>query len=158
MECIVETDDLYETVAISKPDLVGKIPGEILALVNGRHVLAAIHVLVAVDSSSDRPNLGRKVKDILSSRLPVLGFLHAGRVSGSELGVLAVNDRVCRCIEPKRRESELSHLSAATAMTNWVIGCRSLAAEGHNFSVHAQRQLANSARKASIRSSKELEI
>jgi hypothetical protein len=72
VQSIVETDDLNETLAVAESDLVGKVPREILALVNGRHVLASVHVLVAVNASSDGPDLGREVEHIFGGRLPVL--------------------------------------------------------------------------------------
>ena len=72
MQSVVEADDLDEALAVAESDLVGKVPREILALVNGRHVLASVHVLVAVNASSDGPDLGREVEHILGGRLPVL--------------------------------------------------------------------------------------
>lgn len=50
MEGVVETDDVDESRGSTEADLVGKVPREILVLLEGSDVLGSTEVLVVVDT------------------------------------------------------------------------------------------------------------
>ena len=89
MQSIVETDELNESLLVSKTDLVGKVPRQILALVDCRSS-GTVLVDVSVDAGSNRPNLGGQVEDVLSGGLPVLRLLDTRCVGLGKLGIVAV--------------------------------------------------------------------
>lgn len=120
MESVVESDDIDKAGRVGEADLVGKVPREILVLLKGSHVLDTAEVEVAVDASGNGERLGDAVERVLERGLPVLGLLHARLVRGGKLGVVAADVSLAQ-------RGEGTHLRAATAMTNWVMGCSVLA-------------------------------